>query len=310
MDFQGLQKVYFHNIKPINDEIKKELNQKPRWFLLDCNSARLRVRVIATCATDILCWTMGGALAGTLIGGGLGLWLGPNIGKTNCAKYGATVGGAAGAAIAVSRMEQKVDVYIEQSKEYVKWKNGLTQQQYTLFLNAFENYIGLERIENLQNIIDLIDPISLEIIRFPVLSPHRKRYEKESIERALDQTFNLIECARASGQNEAEVRQNVRMTDPLGFPLYSKEELVYDAEFARSIITILQSAVYSLRISPDEDPLLIEGLTKILEDYQSNHRQITDEIIGNLTIDLAREGASNTQIKQIVKTYKDSLKLG
>ncbi len=250
--------------------------------------SQLRISVMTICAKEALKWMALGATGGATIGSLMGACSYGQQGLVPGAALGVGAGGTMGFIYGFHRAKIRGQVVIENSHEYKEWKQNLTQTEYRLFLNTIKRYIDEESVNELvgPNSI-LIDPISLDLITFPVLSPHGHVYDKEYIERALD--------------------KDTYATDPMGCPLYEKEDLVYAGEFARRAIGLFKLVLERLDKNPiDDNQIFRTGLSLLLEQYRRDNEAVTYEVISDLTADLIREGASKEQRRYCLGLYRRS----
>ncbi len=164
------KKVAFHLIDAKSEQIARKYNINVYEFLTQkCNFQTRTWVILKTCGVEaetvlkvVAKATFIGGSIGFLVGGAAGLMVGivtKNVvlgvklaaGGTTA---GAAIGGTVGAIMGIKCARQNFSVRIAQGTEFAEWKNGVTKEQYELFLNFIKNY-SIEIEENEANQVDL-----------------------------------------------------------------------------------------------------------------------------------------------------------
>lgn len=303
-----------------SNTIEIKLKRRPYLYLLEPGTHKTRVNVAKICVETVLRIAELAAGFGMIVGiaagvaGGIVMYVKTkNLGAAlacfgSCVAGGTVVGGAIGTFVGLHQAYQKGEIFITQSREYINWRQKLTQEQYTVFLTTLRSYLEEERIDKTATNESLICPITRDIPLLPYVSPNGQTYEKEAIEEHLDIAWAAVERMRASNFPEDKIEKQLSAVCPLRGKPFRKEELTYSEKFAKSAIQTFKRLVDKVertyQSNPDGDPVVLEGLLIILKHYQRLHKEVTDRTIRNLTQDLIRAEATDKMSKAIISQYE------
>lgn len=245
------------------------------------------------------------AFVGGVVGGVAGV-AGHAPGIVGGAAIGVGAGTAAGALWCYHKgmysKEEHIISVVKDSTEYSLFKKQRTQEQYELFVAFFKNY-GAHLDEKYQpRISDFVCNITYDVPEYPVFSPYdverKTPYEKEAIEAYLEKMKGIVEpqieeykerCAKLGiSPDDKEMYEIRRQYCPLRTGYYTKEELIYDPDFCKSVISTLRTIQQDLKRSlpKDQDPIILKGVNALVDHYTAHYTQVNDELIKLLAKDI------------------------
>ncbi|MGZ3633941.1 MAG: DUF6861 domain-containing protein [Parachlamydiaceae bacterium] len=267
-------------------------------------------------------WTFMGGVIGGVAGAA-----GHAPGIAGGAAIGAGAGAAAGALWCYHKglysKEEHIVSIVRDSTEYSRFKKERTKEQYELFVAFFKNYAEHVDAKHENRILDFVCRITLDIPEYPVFSPYDTKraqpFEKAAIEEHIDGIEKKIADYQsdrekmiseyrevhtfASGLPEAKIEKDIqamrletekgveriRSTICLfGGKPYTKEELIYDPDYCKTVIAELRNIQQELlgSLSRDQDPIIIKGVNALVDHYTTQYTQVNDALIKKLAKDI------------------------
>lgn len=250
---------------------------------------------------SLVAFTLLGSVCGGIIGAA-----GNAPGAAGGAAIGGGIGGAAGAYYCWHRglynKEEHIVSVIKDSTEYSKFKAQRTPEQYQLFIAFFKNYCSHIDDKYAPRIADFTCNITYDVPEYPVFSPYdidrKTPYEKAEIEKHLDIIEKEVQDYKKSCENsfpkisDEEIEKHIisikQRSDPLGGPPFTKQELVYDPEFCKSVIITLKNIQKDLltKLPRDEDPVILKGVNALIDHYSQNYQAVTQSLIKSMSRDI------------------------
>jgi hypothetical protein len=211
---------------------------------------------------------------------------------------GALAGVSIGYKIAISNFVKSGPLVILQSEEFNEWKAGLSKEKYDLFLNCLKNHIDIDHTFE-----DFVCPITLDIPKVPVVCPNGHVYEKDEIEKHLDLRWAAVQRLVTSGYSQDKIDEALRTVSPMRGAAFTKEDLKYAVPFVVGAIEHFKGVINILK-AQNPDAIVIEGLKRLVKQYQETYQAVTDEAISLLTKDILLLGGNDDLRRQFVALYR------
>jgi hypothetical protein len=256
-----------------------------------------------------------GAIAGGLVGG---VVAGPPGIAT-----GASIGGSAGVFTGFgvsykkgyisSEHPEYINFCVGKNPKYKAFEDKFDKKQYKLFFYFLNNHLQNFSPAELKQLDAFICPITLEIPRIPVFSPHdiyrQHPFEKSAIVSHLEIIEEKVRVAKASGYDDDYIDAIRINSDPLRRAPFVKSELVYDAQYTRNVIKFLKEIYENMkpRITETDDPILIEGMLTLIAYYCLTYSDATDAIVSKLRNDIIKLGGTYERAEALGNLLKVNL---
>ena len=112
--------------------------------------------------------------------------------------------------------------------------------------------------------------------------------------------------------NSDEEKENLRKTiDFFDGPPFTKDQLVYDIEFSKAVISFLSRVHKDMlkRLSPNEDDLMKEAIKNLISFYKKTYNDITLAAINQLADDVLKLGGNYQTASEAVAELKREFEL-
>jgi len=277
-------------------------------------------------------------LLGGVVGGAVGGIAANGPGVLGGAGAGAAVGGTVGALICYHRglhMEKEhIIAVIKDTTEYSLFKKQRTKEQYELFVAFFKSYGQHMNPKHENRILDFVCRITWDIPEYPVFSPYDLKraqpFEKAAIEAHIDGIEKKIADYQsdrekmiseyrevhtfASGLPAAKIEEGIQKISTIclfGGEPYTKEELVYDPEFAKTVILSLQEIQEEMlqTHNPEQDPIILKGVSALIDHYRSHYSSVTADLINKLGDDVFSIKGNYKMARETTKAIRKALDL-
>lgn len=217
---------------------------------------------------------------------------------------GLKIGCVAGLVAGILYSKKKVDIEIDMSSEFKAYKESITLEKYTLFLNLVKKYA--EEFGKSQEAHHFVDPITEELIEIPVRCPHGQVYNRETLENYITNQNAIEKRMRESFPNfsDEEIADRARMTDPYGRARFEMKDVIFDVEFCKRATLFYKYILQDLSLRPGEDPEIIRGVQAILSSLTKNNKCIRKQTIDTIRQNMFYHGASIDQVNELIRELK------
>lgn len=270
-------------------------------------------------AKQISLFALTGGFVGALAGAVYGYIVNDDSKMFDGAAIGLAAGGFSGLAVSyannfISKSNPDlIEFYVSSDPRCEPYMNGITAEQYTLYYKFFCNHIRNFLHADVIELAKYICPITLELAQCPVFAPfdteRKTPFERAAIIQHLDHIEEQLQRAEESGSQKDYI-ENIRISaDPFRRGYFTKDQLVYDMQFAQNVIKFLRRVNESMvsRLSENYDPLMAEAGMKLIQYYQQSYKIATVEIVRKFRNDLWKLGATFEQTDDMGKILMHNL---
>jgi hypothetical protein len=319
----SLDHVTQRNIPNVQAALKKKYKALGYFQnMKEGEKSSIQIQCLKVNAYEIIKITGIGAGIG-IVGGGV---VGGYIGAVPGAIFGAQIGCAGGAMVGLGvaayscediyHNKKVIKTFVEENPGYLEFKKGQTDEEFRLFRNYVNNYAHTFFPEHENDVSDLCCCLSLDIPEVPVFSPYdikRKHpFDKSVIEAHLlqvEKQISILEGLKAKGTCNLEscdikIEEIKQTACPFRSGYFKKEDLVYDINFAKKTINLLEKISNDMlerieEATPEEkikidrdDKLLYFGVSNLLNHQLKVQNSAIKSVVENLQRDIIYIGGS------------------
>jgi hypothetical protein len=218
-------------------------------------------------------------------------------------KFGAAGGsflGAVTGGFITKQLERKrIEINVLTSPLYQNWKKGLVKETYELYLHAYAHYSDPQDLRQFEC------SLSHNLPMIPVRSPNGHVYEKEYIERHLDEKWAAIKRAQESGSTQKYIDGLLETVCPMRCAPFHKEHLVYADDVAEQILSRLKTFIKEIRLDPNVDPILIDRVKEYIHHYVTTITNVSTAVVSRMVTELNELGATPDQLEKCTQVISN-----